>query len=314
MIRTSSLVTRAMKTLRDTNNNNSNATQNYASSMISSTSADRHHGLTPSAPVFQMGDSDCTSDQRLGHTSSINSSKNIPPHVSPLPDIQSAVNLLASLSNGDPSQLSTAIQSYLLTSQKHGGSAIFQPETINPLLYLQLINGNAALMQQLATAQHPFPSSHSSASQILHAETNAFVPQARSMTHDEVAEHAQSVYHRALQRNHLQQQSDLVTHLYDTLNFTQPDSIAGIYPTHEQTMSSQYAQEFGVPSVPSANEIGRTTSRFGSAFHLLLCSVSGHIRRTRFHHHAQHLSVVVSVNERIGRRGCTVVVVASLRR
>ena len=250
-----------MKTLRDTNNNNSNATPHYPSTMISSTAADRHHGLTPSAPVFQINDSDCTFDQRLAPASTSNASKNIPHHLSPLTNIQSAVNLLASLSNGDPGQLSTAIQSYLLTNQMHAGNPIFQPDTVNPLLYLQLIHGNATLMQQLAVAQHPSPSSHS---QILQAETNAFVPQARSMTHDEIAEHVQSVYQRALQRNHLQQQSDLVSHLYDTLNFTPPDSMrAGIYPTHEQSMSStQCAQVFDVPSVPTVNQIGRASSTF----------------------------------------------------
>jgi hypothetical protein len=173
--------------------------------------------------------------------------------------------------NVDSNQFSSIIQSYLT---KLSGNQTFQPEIINPLLYLQLINANTMFMQQLSAIQNNTlstqydptkyqqssmainnPSNDLSTetsnsgrnSQIFQGDSNIFVPKTRPMTHDEIAEHARLVYQRALQRNQLQQHNDLMKHFYETLNIKQQDSIKSI--NHNQ-----------VPTVPNGSNIGRISS------------------------------------------------------
>jgi len=126
----------------------------------------------------------------------------------------------------DPNQLSAFIQNYL---SKFGPNPI---ESINPLLYFQLLNGNTMLMQQqqqYSTVQNemaPF-------------DGNIFVPKTRPMTQDEIVEHTRTVYRRALQRNQMQQHHDLIKHFYETMNFKGND------------VSNSYQ----VPTVPTASNL-----------------------------------------------------------
>jgi hypothetical protein len=171
------------------------------------------------------------------------------------------LNPFASIFNGDGNQLSSFIHSYL---SKFNG---LQSDAINPLLYLQLINANTMFMQQLSTIQNNTFSTHydpikhhqssttldnqqspteGKKSQILQADSNIFVPKTRPMTQDEIAEHARSIYQRALQRNQLQQHNDLMKHFYDILNIKQ---------RHFSAIKSSNHNE--VPSVPNVSNIGR---------------------------------------------------------
>jgi len=148
--------------------------------------------------------------------------------------------------------LSSIIQSYLT---KFGGNQIYQSDTINPLIYFQLMNANTMLMQQLSSIPTYSDSiKHSSIdlsteiinsgknSQVLQCDSNIFVPKTRPMTQDEIAEHARLIYQRALQRNQLQQHNDLMKHFYETLNI-------------KNTINHNE-----VPSVPNVSNIGRIES------------------------------------------------------
>jgi hypothetical protein len=159
--------------------------------------------------------------------------------------------------NGDTNQISSIIQSYLT---KFGGNQILQSDTINPLVYLQLMNANTMFMQQLSSIQNNnFSTNYDSIknhqspietinsgkiSQILQADSNIFVPKTRPMTQDEIAEHARLIYQRALQRNQLQQHNDLMKHFYETLNI-------------KQHHSSNTINHNEVPSVPNVTNISR---------------------------------------------------------
>jgi hypothetical protein len=163
--------------------------------------------------------------------------------------------------NGDINQFSSIIQSYLT---KFGGNQILQSDTINPLIYLQLMNANTMFMQQLSSIQNNHLSTHydsikhqqspidlstetinsGKTSQILQADSNIFVPKTRPMTQDEIAEHARLVYQRALQRNQLQQHNDLIKHFYETLNI-------------KQHHSSNTINHNEVPTVPNVTNISK---------------------------------------------------------
>jgi hypothetical protein len=160
------------------------------------------------------------------------------------------------------------IQTYLT---KFGGNQLLQPDNINPLVYLQLMNANTMFMQQLSARQNnnnPLSAYQQSPmtmpndltieainsgrnSQILQADSTIFVPKTRPMTQDEIAEHARLVYQRALQRNQLQQHNDLMKHFYQTLNIKQQGSGNTIHD------SSKSIDHNIVPSVPNASNIGR---------------------------------------------------------
>lgn len=84
-------------------------------------------------------------------------------------------------------------------------------DTINPLVYLQLMNANTMFMQQLSSIQN----SNDLNNQILTNDSNIFLPKTRPMTQNEIAEHARLIYQRALQRNQLQQHNELMKHFYD---------------------------------------------------------------------------------------------------
>lgn len=134
--------------------------------------------------------------------------------------------------NADANQFSSLMQNYLTKANQN---PIFPMESINPLLYLQLINANAMLMQQ--------NDNHS-------MDNHVFVPKTRPMSQEEIAEHARLVYQRALQRNQVQQQQDFIKHFYETVNL-KPNS----YP---------------VPTVPTATNLSIVSSfLFDSHF---LCS------------------------------------------
>ena len=157
---------------------------------------------------------------------------------------------LTSILNGDSSHLSSIMQA---CSTKFDGHEMFQMDVINPSFYLQLINANTMLMQQLLTTQnHTFSTGSNSInsnlkstiqrnqemptsnndlprevinsgrnSQRLHVDSNIFVPKTRSMTQNEIAEHARLVYQRALRRNRLQQHSSHIKHFPETLNINE---------------------------------------------------------------------------------------------
>jgi hypothetical protein len=193
----------------------------------------------------------------------------------PIRPVQPSFNPLASVFNGDPNQISAAIQAYLTNAQKFGGHPVLQADTINPLFYLQLMNANSMFMQQLSAIQNnTFTAPHDPIkqisqthqqpsiptvdslretiisgrnSQILQADSNVFVPKTRPMTQDEIAEHARLVYQRALQRNQLQQQSDLIKHFYDTLNIKQQESTA----INDLNIPTKPTNNNEVPSVPT---------------------------------------------------------------
>ena len=215
-----------MKTLRDNNNNNSSSTtpSGHASDGISgyqaSSTMPKDHSLKSNAP----------------------------------PITTTGYNPYVSLFNaGDVSQFTASIQSYLSNPQK------LQPaEMINPLVYLQFLNANAIFMQQLAALQtmtHPtaFPPSP--------MDPNAgpihYAAKARPMSQEELAEHARSIYQRALQRNQLQQQNDLMKHFYDSLHSKHQDlSAAG--PSTMPRMHHSNHSYHDVPTVPNVSHIGNS--------------------------------------------------------
>ena len=223
-----------MKTLRDTNNNNSNTKNNHSgeshfSSKLSPTINHHHH--QPRANI------DANSYPSL-LTSNTLPSTTIP--------------------NVDPNQLSSIIQTYL---SKLTNNPIVQPDSINPLVYFQLLNTNALLMQQLnvnllssynSVIDPSTENIHSGKkSQNLSVDSTVYVPKTRPMTQDEIAEHARLVYQRALQRNQLQQHNDLMKHFYETLN---------IKPQVSSHTTQQSLEQHDVPSVPHVSNIGRIES------------------------------------------------------
>jgi hypothetical protein len=154
------------------------------------------------------------------------------------------------------------IQTYLT---KFGGNSILQSDTINPLVYLQLMNANTMFMQQLSALQNNnnsnplstyqqnsttmcnnLPNDLSTEKRNSQVDSTIFVPKTRPMTQDEIAQHARLVYQRALQRNQLQQHNDLMKHFYQTIN-----------TTHDSNKSTDHND---VPSVPNASNIGRIES------------------------------------------------------
>ncbi|CAF2095234.1 unnamed protein product [Rotaria magnacalcarata] len=176
--------------------------------------------------------------------------------------VQSPANPFLSMFNGNQNQLSSMIQTNLT---KFAGNQMLLPGTNNSLFYLQLMNANNMLMQQLLTNENNNLCSTSSKTQpmstphvnlpkdtihsgrnshILQADSNIFVPKTRPMTQDEIAEHAQLVYQRALQRNQLQQHNDLMKHFYDSSTSSN---------TTNSTITSINNNQ--VPSVPSVGNI-----------------------------------------------------------
>ena len=145
--------------------------------------------------------------------------------------------------------MSSMVQTYLT---KFGGNQLFQPDSINPLVYLQLINANTMFMQQLSALQN----NNNLSNDLTAQDSNIFVPKTRPMTQDEIGEHARLVYQRALQRNQLQQHNDLMKHFYQTLNIKQPASGSPIYD------SSKSIDHNAVPSVSNVSNIGKMKSSF----------------------------------------------------
>lgn len=102
-----------------------------------------------------------------------------------------------------------------------------------------------------ASSSEPARDSH-----VLQADSDAFVPKTRPMTKDEVAEHARLIYQRALQRNQLQQQSELMKHLYEALNAKGPDATLINYAVnHSRDVNTIPAE---VPGVPNASPISES--------------------------------------------------------
>ena len=142
-------------------------------------------------------------------------------------------------------QFAASIQTYLNNPQK------FQPsEMINPFVYLQFLNNNAVFMQQLATLQTMTNSSIDPTLSAFH-----YAAKVRPMTQEELVEHARSIYQRALQRNQLQQQNDLMKHFYDSLHAKHQD-----LPTTNSSsmcrMNYLNNHHHDVPSVPNVSHIG----------------------------------------------------------
>jgi hypothetical protein len=195
--------------------------------------------------------------------------------------------------NGDIHQLTAAMQTYLIHSQKFGHHAIHPHDVINPWLCLQLIDANNIVMQQLAAMQSNVtpgssptarsgisttndacqPSNLSSFmshvnsstesqipltkySHVLHANSNIFVPQTRPMNPNEIAEHARVVYQRAIQRNQLQHQNDLMKHFHESLSCAQQkdQSPSNVHSVDHCQTAIDHVQ---VPSVPNVSHIGR---------------------------------------------------------
>ena len=222
-----------MKTLRDTNNNNSNITNTTTQQHFSPSNINRQNLMTSNGSVHHnltIGDSESTQNRYQQVTSSKLTTQN------PNPPIF----------NGDTNQFSSILQSYLT---KFNGNQILPPESINPLLYLQLMNANTMFMQQLSStlpiSNNDLPNETIN-SKKLQADSNIFVPKTRPMTQEEIAEHARLVYQRALQRNQLQQHNDLMKHFYETLNMKQQDSSSIKTTNHNH-----------VPTVPNVTNIGR---------------------------------------------------------
>lgn len=204
-----------MKTLRDTNNNNSNTTT-------------QQNLITSNESIYHNSDPSLLTQNRYQQQSSNNNGNRIiGKDLFCLDQILSPSNPLTSMFNND---------------------------TINPLVYFQLMNSNPMFMQQLSSIQNNNYSmqydsikqakSPNDFRQVLQPDSNIFVPKTRPMTQDEIAEHARLVYQRALQRNQLQQHNDLMKHFYDTLNIKQQESSNTI--NHNQ-----------VPTVPNVSNIGR---------------------------------------------------------
>lgn len=215
-----------MKTLRDTNNNNSNTTNNHSG---------ESHFSSKLSPTINH------------HQPRSNIDANSYPSLL-------TSNTLPSTTI-DPNQLSSIIQTYLT---KLTNNPILQPDSINPLVYFQLLNTNALLMQQLnanllsnynSLIDPSTENIHSGRkSQNLSVDSTIYVPKTRPMTQDEIAEHARLVYQRALQRNQLQQHNDLMKHFYETLNIKQQVS------SHT---TQQSLEQHDVPGVPHVSNIGR---------------------------------------------------------
>ncbi|CAF0772383.1 unnamed protein product [Didymodactylos carnosus] len=106
----------------------------------------------------------------------------------------------------------------------------------------------------------------------LQADSNVFAPKTGPMTQEQIAEHARLVYERALQRNQLRQQSDLMKHVYDTLNnkksnIAQPiiKSVTNLSKSNLGTTSGNHeiikatilleknSNDLFVPGVPNSN-------------------------------------------------------------
>ena len=279
-----------MKTLRDTNNNSS--TRAHFSSMATRensipTNGSWYQAAAVSDPDGQTPSSSLFTSQRPQHASPrtnfgttgneaphlLNSSRLVTPNINQhaASAMTSTFNPYAALLNGDLNQFTAAFQTYLTNLQKLNGGANYPSEMLNPLLYLPLVNANALLMQQLAAIQTgTFPTPSNSASfgspsepggnpHVLQAESDAFVPRTRSMTKDEIAEHARSIYQRALQRNQLQQQSELMKHFYESLNSKGQDSPSMHYSTHHSRDLKTIQAD--VPGVPNASHISESRVR-----------------------------------------------------
>ncbi|CAF1400371.1 unnamed protein product [Adineta steineri] len=250
-----------MKTLRDTNNNNSNTNQQHFSSIIN-----RQNLIASNESLHPVSDfSNHLQQQTICRPNNDQLSTH---QVASASKLSSQNNINSNPFNGDVNQLSSMIQSYL---SKLGTNQNFQSDTTNPLFYLQLMNANTAFMQQLSATQNNIPSTHHESikhaqnpsildnqqtpisnidlptgknSQILQADSNIFVPKTRPMTQDEIAEHARLVYQRALQRNQIQQYNDFMKHFHESLHNKQQNS---------SIIKSSNRNE--VPSVPSVSNI-----------------------------------------------------------
>lgn len=218
-----------MKTLRDNNNNNS-----------SSNTSSGHSSSLNSSDIIG-GFSSASSNILKDHSTTSHSLKMNSPTIPSYPP----------LFNGDFNQFAASIQTYLNNPQK------FQPsEMINPFVYLQFLNNNAVFMQQLATLQTMTNSSIDPNSSPFH-----YAAKVRPMTQDELVEHARSIYQRALQRNQLQQQNDLMKHFYDSLHGKHQD-----LPTTSSSsinrMNYFNNNYHDVPSVPNVSHIGNKKAKY----------------------------------------------------
>lgn len=236
-----------MKTLRDNNNNNSSS--NTPSGHLSS--LNRSNLISSSNPSEIIG----------GFSSSSSTSNFLKDHQGSFPTAPHSfktnsptINPYAPLFNADMNQFTASIQSYLNNPQK------FQPsEMINPFVYLQFLNNNAVFMQQLAALQtmtNPTNSSIDPTSSPFH-----YAAKARPMSQEELAEHARSIYQRALQRNQLQQQNDLMKHFYESLHAKHQD----LPTTSSSSMSRMHYSNnnyHDVPSVPNVSHIGNEKEKF----------------------------------------------------
>lgn len=221
-----------MKTLRDTNNNNS-------------TTTNAHSGESHFSSKFSP---------TIHHQSRANIDTNSYPSL-----LNSNTLPSTPMPNVDPNQLSSIIQTYLT---KLTNNQILQTDSINPLVYFQLLNTNALLMQQLnanllsnynSLIDPSMENIHSTRKppNLLPVDPTVYVPKTRPMTQDEIAEHARLVYQRALQRNQVQQHNDLMKHFYETLNIKQHVSS----PPTQQSLD-----QHEVPGVPQVSNIGRNES------------------------------------------------------
>jgi hypothetical protein len=89
-----------------------------------------------------------------------------------------------------------------------------------------------------------------------HSNSNIFVPQTRPMNPNEIAEHARVVYQRAIQRNQLQHQNDLMKHFHESLSCAQQkdQSPSNVHSVDHCQTAIDHVQ---VPSVPNVSHIGR---------------------------------------------------------
>ena len=230
-----------MKALRDTNNNNSSTASTHFPTNSSRQSLGSMNTMLP---------------QDM-NTTSINSNIQQGTSSSPL-------NPFASAFHVDVNQLSSTIQSYLSKINRT------QLSQLDPLFYLQCLQSNPILMQQLTSMQNMILSTQNDLTQQQSTNSNSdapteamnvgkyphnlqgsaqvFVPKMHSMSQDDIAEHARLVYQRAVQRNQLQQSNDLMKHFYETLN-------TKTVPKQSSPMRSTNSQE--VPGVPNVSNIGK---------------------------------------------------------
>ncbi|CAF0909908.1 unnamed protein product [Adineta ricciae] len=228
-----------MKALRDTNNNNSSTTSTH---FLSNSSRQN------------LGTMNAMLSQDL-NTTSINSNIQQGTSSSPL-------NPFASAFHVDVNQLSSTIHSYLSKINRT------QLPQLDPLFYLQYLQNNPILMQQLTSMQNMIlstqndltpqqstnsnPDAPTEAMNVgryphsLQGSAQVFVPKIHSMSQDDIAEHTRLVYQRAVQRNQLQQNNDLMKHFYETLN-------TKVAPKQSSPMRSTNSQE--VPGVPNVSNI-----------------------------------------------------------